>query len=101
MHDTAFEIGKLFIETYQIAENQTIVEIGSMDINGSLRSCANQSSAYIGIDVEHGNGVDFVIDPTQPLPLRTGFADLVVSSSQFEHDQFFWLTFLELGLVVT
>ncbi len=31
----------------------------------------------------------------EPFPFRNDFADCVVSSSQMEHDDFFWMTFLE------
>ncbi|PIK74325.1 methyltransferase type 11 [Methylobacterium frigidaeris] len=67
-----------------------------MDVNGSLRDHIDAGDVYLGLDVEHGKSVDLVIDPLKPLPLRDGFADIVLSSSQMEHDKFFWKTFLEL-----
>lgn len=48
------------------------------------------------MDVEHGKGVDLMIDPLKPLPIRDSFSDITLSSSQMEHDKFFWKTFLEL-----
>lgn len=71
-----------------------------MDVNGSLRPHLNDASFYLGLDVEHGKNVDIVIDPRKQLPLKNGFADIVVSSSQLEHDQFFWMTFLEFARIV-
>ena len=96
MHDTAFALGKAFLEAYVTQDSPIVVEIGSMDINGSLRVACPHNAHYIGLDIEHGEGVDFVIKPNEPLPIRAGYADIVISTSQFEHDPRFWKTFLEL-----
>jgi SAM-dependent methyltransferase len=73
-----------------------IVELGSYAVNGSLRPSCPSNGFYLGLDLEHGPSVDIVVSPRQPLPMRSDFADLVLSSSQLEHDPFFWQTFLEL-----
>jgi SAM-dependent methyltransferase len=72
------------------------VEIGSQNINGSLRKNAPPGATYLGLDLEAGPGVDAVIAQGAPLPLATASADLVVASSVLEHDPKFWLSFLEL-----
>jgi len=95
MHDTALEIGRLFFETYA-RPSCTIVELGSLDVNGTLRNVSPEGPTYLGLDVERGPGVDAVVKANTPLPLQTDAADLVVSSSMFEHDDFFWNTFLEM-----
>jgi SAM-dependent methyltransferase len=95
MHDTALEIGRLFFGTYA-RPPCTVVELGSLDVNGALRTVAPESVTYIGLDASAGPGVDLVIKAGLPLPLQTDCADLVVSSSTFEHDDFFWDTFLEM-----
>ena len=95
MHDTALEIGRLFFNAYA-KPHCTIVELGSLDINGALRSVSPNTTRYIGLDVQRGPGVDVVIAAAMPLPVRTDAADIVVSSSTFEHDDFFWNTFLEM-----
>lgn len=92
-------LGSAFFEIY--CSNWNIVlEVGSMDINGSLRSTCPSGVQYLGIDVEHGKSVDLVVQVGKPLPLRDNFADAIVSSSQFEHDDFFWETFVEFARVV-
>ncbi|HEX2886685.1 class I SAM-dependent methyltransferase [Vineibacter terrae] len=92
MHDTAFVIGKLFFETYA-PEPCTVVEIGSMDVNGALRTAAPVASTYIGIDLEPGPGVDIVVAAGSDIPLQDACADIAVASSAFEHDPQFWRTF--------
>ena len=57
---------------------------------------ASEQHTYVGLDIAMGPGVDLVIEPEQPIPLQDEFADLVISSSQLEHDTFFWQTFLQL-----
>lgn len=95
MHDTAFEIGRLFFETYCGRETDLILEIGSQNVNGSLRECAPRGSTYIGVDLTRGDGVDIVLDDPYELPFADGLFDAAIASSCFEHDPMFWLTFLE------
>jgi SAM-dependent methyltransferase len=96
MHDTAYEHGRLFFALYASETLRTVVELGSQDVNGSLRDHCPPGVHYIGLDVMPAKGVDLVIDPLIPLPLASDTADAVVTSSAFEHDVCFWNTFLEL-----
>ncbi len=96
MHDTAYEHGRLFFELYGSGTFRTVVELGSQDVNGSLRDHSPPGAHYIGIDMIPATGVDVVVDPGAALPLAADIADAVVTSSAFEHDVCFWDTFLEL-----
>ena len=96
MHDTAYEHGRLFFELYASSACRTVVELGSQDVNGSLRDHCWPGVHYIGLDMVAAKGVDLVVDPGEPLPLRSETADAVVTSSAFEHDVCFWDTFLDL-----
>ncbi|MFO1104300.1 MAG: methyltransferase domain-containing protein [Methylocystis sp.] len=99
MHDTAYEIGRLFFEAYGRSD-QLIVEFGSCDVNGSLRDFCPEGAAYLGLDIGKGPSVDIFLDEGKPIPLRDEFADIVVSSSVLEHDRFFWDSFLEMARVL-
>jgi len=96
MHDTALEIGRLAIEIYA-SKDARILELGSMDVNGSLRQFAPEDSSYLGVDLEPGKSVDMVVEPGKPLPFEDGAFDLILASSVFEHDPAFWATFLDLA----
>jgi SAM-dependent methyltransferase len=96
MHPEAMNHGEIFFKTYsKNFENLTIVEIGSKNVNGSIKEFAPSSSKYIGLDFDDGNDVDIVITDPYNLPVEDNTADIVVTSSCFEHSQFFWLSFLE------
>ena len=96
MNDTAFAIGSKFLELYAGGPSKVVVELGAYAVNGSLRASCPPNACYIGLDLEHGPSVDVVVKAREPLPIRTGFADVVISSSQMEHDPLFWQSFLEL-----
>jgi SAM-dependent methyltransferase len=65
-----------------------VVEIGSYDVNGSLRPTIEslQPADYVGIDIRPGPGVDELC-PVERLAERFGSEsfDLVVSTSTLEH----------------
>lgn len=104
MHTSAMNNGQRFFETYASAfspeKNLKIVEIGSQDVNGSLRSVAPSNFAYVGVDFVAGKGVDIILDDPYTLPFENDSVDMIVSSSCFEHSEMFWLVFLEVMRVL-
>lgn len=98
MHQSAMFYGQRFFDAYCAGKklhDVTVVDIGSQDVNGSLREVCPSGVHYIGLDFVEGNGVDIIIDDPYKLPLLDASADIIVSSSCFEHSEFFWLVFLE------
>ncbi len=77
-----------------------MIEVGSRNLNGSLRSVMPAGWTYTGVDFEPGHGVDVVLDDPYVLPFADASIDVVVSSSCFEHAEFFWLSFLEIVRVL-
>lgn len=96
MHDTAYIMGGLFFSNYVTKRKCKILELGSQNVNGSLRDFSKKNWKYVGADMVEGEGVDIVVDIGKPLPFEDKSFDYIVTSSVFEHDQFFWETFLEL-----
>lgn len=100
MHQTAMNNCKSFFDTYSKAfepkPKTTVVEIGSQDVNGSLRQVCPSSFEYIGVDFQKAKGVDIVLDDPYALPFESETIDIVISSSCFEHSEMFWLVFLEI-----
>ena len=67
---------------------RAVLEVGSLDVNGSVRSIVtvHQPARYVGVDLQEGPGVDAVCDATE-LVSRFGenSFDLVLSTEMLEH----------------
>jgi SAM-dependent methyltransferase len=61
-------------------------EVGSLDINGSIRGLFSDGE-YVGFDVGEGPGVDVVCEG-QLIGAPTGYFDVTVSAECFEHNPF-------------
>ena len=100
MHPTAMSNCKSFFDTYVDSFSDSnklkIVEIGSQDVNGSLREVAPANCEYTGVDFAEGKGVDVVLSDPYSLPFESDSADIVLSSSCFEHSEMFWIVYLEI-----
>lgn len=69
-----------------------VLEIGSLDINGSVRQFFD-ASEYIGIDVGAGPGVDVVAGGETFAGETAGF-DVVISCEAMEHNPYWRETFI-------
>jgi len=97
MHDTALEFAAAFFDTYtKDATGLKIVDIGALDVNGSLKSVIPPNNEYVGVDFAEGKGVDVVITDPYALPFANNSIDVCACSSCFEHSEFFWLVFNEI-----
>jgi SAM-dependent methyltransferase len=100
MHDTALLYGNSFAEVY-CKPGMVVVDIGGRNVNGSLRhKFTKQGAKFVCVDMEEDSSVDIVVKPGDPLPFETGSVDIVISTSCFEHDPVFWLTFKEMARIV-
>jgi SAM-dependent methyltransferase len=62
-----------------------ILEIGSYDVNGSVRSLFAAAGEYVGVDLREGPGVDLIGFGHQ-IDGPDGSYDVTLSSECFEHD---------------
>lgn len=100
MHYTSLKSGEAFVVSYG-TEGSTVVDIGGLNVNGSLRSLFETNHMkFICVDMEEHESVDIVVKPGDPLPFENESVDIVVSTSCFEHDPCFWLTFREMTRIV-
>jgi SAM-dependent methyltransferase len=99
MHQSALNNCDIFFEVYSkafdVSSNVKVIEIGSQNVNGSLRQVCPEEFEYIGLDFQDANGVDIILDDPYSLPFEDESVDIVLSSSCFEHSEMFWLVFLE------
>lgn len=73
-------------------DDKKVLEVGSLDINGSIRD-EFSNCFYIGIDLDHGPGVDLIASG-QDVCFTDGFFDTVISCECFEHNPY-WQETLE------
>lgn len=104
MHKSTYSnISKYIIKylSHLDGKSARILDIGSMDVNGNLRSMFQKPQwEYIGLDIAAGNNVDVVLEDHHKYPFPDNSFDVAVSSSCFEHDEMFWLTFKEIVRVL-
>ena len=76
--------------TEDMIRGKRILEVGSKNVNGSLREFISglNPASYTGIDVEKGAGVDMVVDAEKmdaELSLPDGGYDVVICTEVMEH----------------
>ena len=100
MHDTALLSGEGFAKVYG-SPGKIVLDVGGQDVNGSLRRGFEAAGMkYICLDILEHPSVDIVVKPGDPFPFGDASIDLIVSTSCFEHDPCFWMTFREMSRVV-
>jgi SAM-dependent methyltransferase len=63
-----------------------VLDVGSMDVNGTVRSLFLGASEYVGIDMRAGKDVDRVMTAEDlPKHFEAGYFDVVVCSNALEH----------------
>lgn len=86
-NQACIDFGKLCIFNNEI-EGKSVIEVGSLDVNGSLRSVITpfKPITYIGVDICTGPGVDEICD-AENLIKKFGIErfDVVVSTELLEH----------------
>lgn len=97
MHLTAEQNVKRFFDLYVNLRKEPIqiLEIGACIGGFNIRSLKPENATYIGVDIHLVPGVDVVLDDPYILPFEDNSMDFVISSSCFEHSEFFWLNFTE------
>jgi SAM-dependent methyltransferase len=97
MHDSVLSWGDRVVASYQLALRPTL-EVGSLDVNGSLRRFFD--GPYLGVDIRVGPGVD-VVASASALPFRDSTWPVVVCTEVLEHDRYFWLSVPEMARVLS
>jgi len=91
-HRTQLQYVRLLAETLpEFFHNCRVLEIGSLDINGSIRSFFHNCD-YVGLDVADGDGVDVVCEG-QKYDAPDDSFDVVISCEAMEHNPYWVETF--------
>ena len=74
MHVSALNIGRAFFEQYLSRDPEvSVLDVGGMDVNGSLRSVAGAGWRFLSVDLVEGPGVDVVLDDPYRFPFPDEF----------------------------
>lgn len=82
------------VREHGLSEAPVVAEIGSYDVNGTVRSLVGPCRSYVGVDLVAGPGVDVVMSGHE-FGDSNAF-DLVLCSEVFEHNPFWLETFLNM-----
>ena len=103
MHSSALLNLEKFFDIYlKKFENPTIIDFGGRAINDhksakDILKKYNIKYKYICVDIENGEGVDLCIkDSYNITEIENNSADIIISTSTFEHIELFWLSYLEI-----
>ena len=97
MHPSAYKNCEVFKDKYCgdfYPYTSIVVDFGSANLNGTLKPIF-EGFNYKGLDIREGANVDIVCHEHN-VPFPNGTVDIVLSNSNFEHDDLFWITFLEM-----
>jgi len=100
MHHSAYVNAEKFYHKYceKNIENKKILDVGSYDVNGTMKPIFEKGQ-YVGLDMEAGPNVD-IVGVSHNIPFEKDEFDIIISSSCFEHDDMFWISFQEMCRVL-
>lgn len=85
MHESSMKNMDNFIADYLEGKTGIVIDVGSLDINGSYRELF-EGWNYIGIDVVQGKNVDLVLShPNNWWMFSNECIDVIISGQCFEH----------------
>lgn len=73
--------------TSDLVAGRSVIEVGSYDVNGTVRPIIEEHApaSYIGVDISEGPGVDVVANVAELPDLFPDGFDMVVSTEMLEH----------------
>lgn len=68
-----------------------VLDVGSLNVNGTVKDLFPDAENYVGIDFREGKDVDLVLDGHDIDQFQYDF-DTIVCMNMLEHDDAFWIT---------
>lgn len=105
MHRSSFNIMEEFVKQHLNAlQKTTIYDIGSKAVSGKggtyKRLFVKEKWSYCGVDIEHGENVDHVLDKEYEWDIEDESADVVISGQCLEHVEYPWLSMQEMARIL-
>lgn len=90
-----------FLRHAAVREPGTVLDIGASGKRPWFRHIWEDGGwAYHGVDLVEGPNIDVVLEDPWKFPLADDSYDAIISGQMLEHNEFFWLTFLEMSRVL-
>ena len=83
----------------RIERQRSVLDIGSLDINGSVKDIFEDAERYVGVDIVSGSNVDMVMN-AHKLKFDKESFDCVLALGLFEHDNAWWKSLEEIKRVL-
>jgi SAM-dependent methyltransferase len=99
MHDSVLQWVAEKAREFDGFAGQSVLEVGSLNVNGSVRAFFSSAAVYTGVDLFAGPGVDLLMN-AHALAFADAAFDVVVSTEMLEHDDEFWRSAAEMGRVL-
>ncbi|MAM60410.1 class I SAM-dependent methyltransferase [Maritimibacter sp. UBA3975] len=102
MHkETISLMKKAFAKHVAAREPGRVLDVGSVGKRRWFRGIWEEGGwTYDGMDLKAGPNVDVVLEDPWRFDIADGTYDAVISGNMLEHNEFFWLTFLEMSRVL-
>lgn len=105
MHDSVMAWVGRKVQQYALNDPAfKVLEVGSRDVNGTVRPLFSGVCSYAGLDMQAGPGVDVVANShllsTDAIKSIEPPYDVVVSTEMLEHDAAFWRSLQGMGKVL-
>jgi len=88
MHQTSYaEMSAVFDRYFKTYKENVIniVDLGSMDINGSYKPLIPPNWKYVGVDIAPGRNVDLIMPSKYIIPIAENSVEILISGQCFEH----------------
>lgn len=103
MHESSFcEMAsalRRYLDVFNTRE-LNVVDVGSLDVNGTYKSLMSDKWKYVGVDIISGKNVDIVMKSPYELPFADGSANIVISGQCLEHVDRPWLLVKEMARIL-
>ena len=97
MHKSVMEFFTRERDAHELDDPENVIlEIGSYDVNGTVRELFPENKHYAGIDIVPGPTVDLLCN-AHDIPLEDASLDVILCAEMLEHDSSPQLTFKEIG----
>lgn len=103
MHETSYNEMSSVLRRYTEGftdRNLKVVDVGSLDVNGTYKKLIPAKWQYTGVDIIAGKNVDIVMETPYKLPFADNSTNIVISGQCLEHVDRPWILTKEIARIL-